>query len=89
MCTSAPGCSRYWLLVTTCCPASRPFSTTTVSPSCSPTVSGAIATVESGYMTKDLALLVGPDQNWLTTRGFLDKVDENLKAAMAKSAEIH
>ena len=42
-----------------------------------------IGTVESGFMTKDLALLVGPDQKWLTTTGFLDKVDENLKAAMA------
>jgi isocitrate dehydrogenase len=42
-----------------------------------------VDTVESGFMTKDLALLVGPDQKWLTTEGFLDKVDENLKAAMA------
>jgi isocitrate dehydrogenase len=42
-----------------------------------------IGTVESGYMTKDLALLVGADQKWLTTTGFLDKVDQNLKAAMA------
>jgi isocitrate dehydrogenase len=41
-----------------------------------------IATVESGDMTKDLALLVGPDQKWLTTEGFLDKVDENLQKAM-------
>jgi isocitrate dehydrogenase len=43
-----------------------------------------VETVESGFMTKDLALLVGPDQNWLTTGGFLDKVDANLKAAMAR-----
>jgi isocitrate dehydrogenase len=42
-----------------------------------------IATVEAGAMTKDLALLVGPDQKWLTTEGFLDKVDENLQKAMA------
>ena len=42
-----------------------------------------IDTVESGHMTKDLALLVGPDQKWLTTNGFLDKIDENLKKAMA------
>ena len=42
-----------------------------------------VATVESGYMTKDLALLIGPDQPWLSTTGFLDKVDENLKKAMA------
>ena len=42
-----------------------------------------VDTVESGFMTKDLALLVGDKQAWLTTEGFLDKVDENLKAAMA------
>jgi len=42
-----------------------------------------ISTVEAGSMTKDLALLVGPDQKWLTTEGFLDKVDENLQKAMA------
>ena len=41
-----------------------------------------VDTVESGYMTKDLALLVGADQKWLSTTGFLDKVDENLKKAM-------
>lgn len=43
----------------------------------------AVDTVESGYMTKDLALLVGADQKWLSTTGFLDKIDENLKKAMA------
>ena len=42
-----------------------------------------VETVESGSMTKDLALLVGPEQRWLSTEGFLDKVDENLKKAMA------
>ncbi len=42
-----------------------------------------VDTVESGFMTKDLALLVGPDQKWLTTTGFLDKVSENLQKAMA------
>ncbi|GAA0590520.1 MULTISPECIES: NADP-dependent isocitrate dehydrogenase [Paenochrobactrum] len=42
-----------------------------------------IDTVESGFMTKDLALLIGPDQPWLSTTGFLDKIDENLKKAMA------
>jgi isocitrate dehydrogenase len=42
-----------------------------------------VATVESGSMTKDLALLVGDKQGWLSTTGFLDKVDENLKKAMA------
>lgn len=41
-----------------------------------------VDTVESGFMTKDLALLVGPDQRWLTTEGFLEKIDENLNAAM-------
>ena len=41
-----------------------------------------VDTVESGFMTKDLALLVGPDQKWLTTEGFLEKVDQNLNAAM-------
>ncbi|UXN04410.1 MULTISPECIES: NADP-dependent isocitrate dehydrogenase [unclassified Bartonella] len=43
-----------------------------------------VDTVESGFMTKDLALLVGPDQKWLSTTGFLDKVDENLQKAMNK-----
>jgi isocitrate dehydrogenase len=42
-----------------------------------------VDTVEAGYMTKDLALLVSPDQKWLSTTGFLDKIDENLKKAMA------
>jgi isocitrate dehydrogenase len=41
-----------------------------------------VDTVEAGYMTKDLALLVGPEQKWLSTTGFLDKVDENLRKAM-------
>jgi isocitrate dehydrogenase len=41
-----------------------------------------VDTVESGHMTKDLALLVGADQPWLSTTGFLDKVDENLQKAM-------
>ena len=41
-----------------------------------------VSTVENGHMTKDLALLVGPDQNWLTTEGFLEKIDENLNKAM-------
>ncbi|MGP0090137.1 MAG: NADP-dependent isocitrate dehydrogenase [Xanthobacteraceae bacterium] len=42
-----------------------------------------VDTVEAGFMTKDLALLVGADQKWLSTTGFLDKVDENLRKAMA------
>ncbi len=41
-----------------------------------------VETVESGHMTKDLALLVGPDQRWLTTMGFLEKIGENLNAAL-------
>ncbi len=41
-----------------------------------------VETVESGSMTKDLAILIGADQPWLTTSQFLDKLDENLKAAM-------
>ncbi|MBU1279701.1 MAG: NADP-dependent isocitrate dehydrogenase, partial [Alphaproteobacteria bacterium] len=41
-----------------------------------------VDTVESGFMTKDLALLVGPDQGWLTTMGFLEKIDENLNKAL-------
>ncbi|EKE43523.1 isocitrate dehydrogenase [Oceaniovalibus guishaninsula JLT2003] len=41
-----------------------------------------VDTVEAGHMTKDLALLVGPEQKWLTTTGFLDKVDENLNRAL-------
>ncbi|MCT4656499.1 MAG: NADP-dependent isocitrate dehydrogenase [Cohaesibacter sp.] len=41
-----------------------------------------VRTVESGQMTKDLALLVGPDQEWLSTTGFLDAVDQNLQKAM-------
>jgi len=43
-----------------------------------------VDTVESGFMTKDLALLVGADQRWLSTTGFLDKVAENLTAALTK-----
>ncbi|SEQ08195.1 isocitrate dehydrogenase (NADP) [Faunimonas pinastri] len=42
-----------------------------------------VDTIEQGHMTKDLALLVGPNQKWLSTSGFLDKVDQNLQAAMA------
>jgi isocitrate dehydrogenase len=42
-----------------------------------------VGTVESGFMTKDLAILIGPEQKWLSTTAFLDKIDGNLKAAMA------
>tara|TARA_B100000959_G_scaffold38680_1_gene37714 strand:- start:619 stop:1833 length:1215 start_codon:yes stop_codon:yes gene_type:complete len=38
--------------------------------------------VESGFMTKDLALLIGPEQSWLTTQEFLDKLDQGLQKAM-------
>jgi len=41
-----------------------------------------VESVEAGFMTKDLAMLIGPDQTWLTTRQFLDKLDENLQKAM-------
>jgi isocitrate dehydrogenase len=41
-----------------------------------------IGTVESGFMTRDLAVLIGPDQKWLNTQDFLAKLDENLKLAM-------
>ena len=42
-----------------------------------------VETVEGGQMTKDLALLVGPDQEWLTTQDFLAALDTNLQKAMA------
>ncbi len=41
-----------------------------------------VQTVEDGWMTKDLALLVGPDQKWLSTMGYLEKVDEYLNKAL-------
>ncbi|KAF5881614.1 isocitrate/isopropylmalate family dehydrogenase, partial [Rhizobium sp. PEPV16] len=42
-----------------------------------------VDTVESGFMTKDLARLIGPHQPWLSTTAFLDKIDQNLQKAMA------
>ena len=42
-----------------------------------------VNTVESGFMTKDLAILIGPDQTWMTTTQFLDKLNDNLVKAMA------
>ncbi|MDA8248487.1 MAG: NADP-dependent isocitrate dehydrogenase [Rhodospirillales bacterium] len=42
-----------------------------------------VETVESGSMTKDLALLVGTEQRWLNTQDFLARIDDNLRAAMA------
>ncbi|NCM96822.1 MAG: isocitrate dehydrogenase [Rhodobacteraceae bacterium CG2_30_10_405] len=41
-----------------------------------------VDTVEAGFMTKDLALLVGPDQKWLTTIGFLEKVNDTLNKSL-------
>ncbi|MCZ6840147.1 MAG: isocitrate/isopropylmalate family dehydrogenase, partial [Alphaproteobacteria bacterium] len=41
-----------------------------------------IETVQAGSMTKDLALLIGPDQAWMTTGEFFDKIDDNLKQAL-------
>jgi len=45
-----------------------------------------VSTIETGFMTKDLALLVGADQAWLSTEGFIDKIVENLRKAMEKRA---
>ncbi len=42
-----------------------------------------VATIEEGSMTKDLAVLVGPDQSWLSTEGFIDAIDKNLRKAAA------
>ena len=44
-----------------------------------------IDTVESGAMTKDLAMLIGPEQPWMTTLQFLNKLDENLKVRRGMS----
>ena len=44
-----------------------------------------IETVESGFMTKDLAILIGGEQKWLTTEEFLAKLDENLRKALGVS----
>jgi isocitrate dehydrogenase len=45
-----------------------------------------VGTIEAGFMTKDLALLVGADQAWLSTTGFLDKIDERLRQTMVDRA---
>jgi isocitrate dehydrogenase len=45
-----------------------------------------VGTIEAGFMTKDLALLVGAEQAWLSTTGFLDKIDERMRQAMADRA---
>jgi isocitrate dehydrogenase len=44
-----------------------------------------VETVEAGFMTKDLALLIGPNQSWMTTEKFFEKIVENLETAMAKA----
>jgi isocitrate dehydrogenase len=41
-----------------------------------------IETVESGHMTRDLSILIGPDQPWMNTQAFLSKLDENPQKAM-------
>jgi len=43
-----------------------------------------VSTIESGFMTKDLALLVGEEQAWLSTERFIDKIEENMRAAMSE-----
>ncbi|MEB3223730.1 MAG: NADP-dependent isocitrate dehydrogenase, partial [Candidatus Sericytochromatia bacterium] len=47
-----------------------------------------VETVESGHMTKDLAILISKDQPWLTTQEFLAKIDENLKAKLGMAAAV-
>jgi isocitrate dehydrogenase len=51
---------------------------------CSTLEKTVIATVEAGFMTKDLSLLIGPDQPWLTTEGFIEKIAANFQEAMTK-----
>ena len=46
-----------------------------------------IETVEAGQMTKDLAILVGPEQAWMTTEQFFEAIVKNLEAAMAEEAQ--
>jgi isocitrate dehydrogenase len=45
-----------------------------------------VETVEEGKMTKDLAILVGPDQAWMTTEQFFEAIRENLEKAMGVTA---
>ena len=52
----------------------------------SETGGGGVGTIEAGFMTKDLALLVGADQVWLSITGFIDKIDERLREAMRDRA---
>ena len=44
-----------------------------------------VDTVESGHMTKDLAILIGPDQPWMTTEQFFEQVRINLETAMSSA----
>jgi isocitrate dehydrogenase len=44
-----------------------------------------VDTVEAGQMTKDLALLIGPEQEWLTTEGFMGALDDNLQKALTEA----
>jgi isocitrate dehydrogenase len=46
-----------------------------------------VETVESGQMTKDLAILVGPEQPWMTTEQFFEAIVHNLETAMASWSE--
>ena len=73
--------ARAWRIApsSTATPSSQPFAET-LEKVC-------VDTVEAGFMTKDLALLVGADQRWLSTTGFLDKVDENLEQGDRLRAE--
>lgn len=41
-----------------------------------------VVAVEAGFMTKDLGFLIGPEQSWMSTQTFLDKLDEGLQSAM-------
>jgi isocitrate dehydrogenase len=45
-----------------------------------------VETVEAGHMTKDLAILVGPEQPWMTTEQFFEAIVDNLETAMAAAA---
>ena len=42
-----------------------------------------VETVEDGFMTKDLSSLIGPEQPWLNTNQFLEKIEENLKGSLS------
>jgi hypothetical protein len=65
------------------CVATEPLSDTPAGIFATTLERVVVETVEARDMTKDLALLVGPDQKWLTTMGLLEKVEENLNKALA------